>query len=232
MLPGYLQQVRTILFGVEPDGLFANYRVRQLLSVLESTDLRGFLFFFDNRITYELNRDTVPGSVFTPSIAGDTYAFNLLGTPAAPDTLGISHYRFDAKVAGSNLLLERQGKYPASFTEQLAITDGSSQGVLLEPTGYSLVYVVPGPAQPPQPSPEVTVDIYLRPRKSVEQLTQELRQLPADVFPKLFGSATYEPYVTFKNCWYNSPELHYQLAGLLLAYVHRVTELQLNAAAN
>lgn len=226
ILSRYMRQLRTVLFGVEADGLFTNYRVRQLLSILESTDLRDFLKYYDSRITYQLNKDTVPTTFFTPSVTGDTYAYNLLGEPAAPDVLGISHYRFTAEIANNDIIVSREGRYPTSTTQELVITAGSSQVIPADPTGYGINYVVPGPAQTQTQSPRIVVDIYLEPQKSLAELVNDLRQLPADVFPQLFGLTNAEPYATFRNCWYDSPELAYQLSGVVLAYVGRVTELQ------
>lgn len=225
-LPLYLKQLRTVLFGVEADGLFTNYRVRQLLTILEATDLRFFLKYYDPRITYELNKDTVPVSFFTPILAGDTYAFNLLGSPAAPDLLGISHYRFTTEISSNDITVSRDGRYPISDTQELVITAGSSQVIQAEPTGYGINHIVPGPSQPQKKKLTFTADIYLKPQKSLAELVRDLRQLPADVFPQLFGLADVEPYRTFRNCWYDSPELAYQLSGIILAYVGRVTELQ------
>jgi hypothetical protein len=224
-LPSYLRRMRTLLFGVDPDGLFANYRIRQLLATIEATDLRDFLKYYDSRITYDLQRDTLPVTLFSPGLRGDTYAFNLLGEAASPDLLGISHYRFSVESTAITMGVTRLGKYPNSFKQTLTITDGSSQLVPLSPTGHSLVYVVPGVAHIPKAQPEVSVDIYLKPTKSIADLVRDSESLPADAFPQLFGLSPEEPYRTFRNCWTNSQEVGYRLAGLVLAYVGRVTEL-------
>lgn len=54
-LTSTLQRLRMGLFGSRPDRLMLNYRGRQLMSLLHSTELVEFVLNLDPRITYDLN---------------------------------------------------------------------------------------------------------------------------------------------------------------------------------
>lgn len=53
---GSLGAVYRILFGSNPDSVFLNYRARQLMNLIHSTDLVDYVLALDSRITY----DTTP----------------------------------------------------------------------------------------------------------------------------------------------------------------------------
>src|SRR5690606_37703460 len=46
-LPTYLAAVRRTLFGVDPDRLMLNYRLKQLLEVIHATELAEYVTFLD-----------------------------------------------------------------------------------------------------------------------------------------------------------------------------------------
>lgn len=57
-LPSYLTSVRRLLFGAAPDRVYLNYRVRQCLSLMHSSELAEFVTHLDSRITYDVADDT------------------------------------------------------------------------------------------------------------------------------------------------------------------------------
>ena len=51
-LPSYLQTARRIIFGAQPERVFLNYRVRELLHTIHETELAEYLYALDPRVTY------------------------------------------------------------------------------------------------------------------------------------------------------------------------------------
>jgi hypothetical protein len=52
-LPSYLMTSRKILFGTDPDKVFLNFRLHELMNLIHQTELGEFVFALDNRITYD-----------------------------------------------------------------------------------------------------------------------------------------------------------------------------------
>ena len=62
--------------------------------------------------------------------------------------------------------------------------------------------------------------------KSAVLLLPELTKLGESPLVQLFGAEPVEPYVTFKNLWYYHPVATYKLAGLTLAIIYRLGDIQ------
>lgn len=85
VLTGALEAVRNVLFGLNPDRLMLNYRVQQLLAVIESTELRSFVTKLDSRLTYDpLRSDSLYRHSFqlqADQISGDQVTMYFGGEP-------------------------------------------------------------------------------------------------------------------------------------------------------
>lgn len=81
-LPAWLQRVRQIVFGPNPDKLMLNFRTRQLLQLLHSTELSRYLTDFDSRITYKFENDVydLGVGITVDQLAGDDIEFRVLGS--------------------------------------------------------------------------------------------------------------------------------------------------------
>lgn len=220
--PG-LQQIRDLLFGISPDRLFLNFRVQQIMGLLESTDLRDYVKYHDRRITYRANDTSFFDKLtFQPRVTGGTVvnAVHLSGTPNSPDTLGISNHRFSLSVIGNSLTVSVSGRFISETAYTLSYTDGFSQAIPLPGTGLGFRLeqskVVNGGA---------TIVVWLRPTLNLADLEPKFKRLPAETYTYLFGQTAVEPYLTFKNCWESHPQLPYRMAGILLAYAFRLSEL-------
>ena len=64
------------------------------------------------------------------------------------------------------------------------------------------------------------------PKPAITTLLPILEILGEPLFLELFGVASVEPYVTFKNLWSDHPLAAYRLAGLVLAFIYRAEELR------
>jgi hypothetical protein len=66
------------------------------------------------------------------------------------------------------------------------------------------------------------IDIAVNPAPAITTILPTLELLGEPVFLELFGVAPEEPYMTFKNLWFDHPLPAYRLAGFVLAYIYRV----------
>jgi hypothetical protein len=219
-----LRQLRDRLFGVSPDRLFTNFRVRQILSLIDATDLRDYVKYHDSRVTYDLrDQQFIDRFPSQPIITGNslTDSFQVQGEPASPDRLGISNHSFLFSASGNTLRVTRTGRFLSEDDVVLQFDGGLSQSISLGSTGYNLRIneskYVDGSA---------AIRVWLRPTLDMSDIAKSLTSLPADTYLYLFGTGDHQPYTTFRNCWETHPQLPYRVAGLLLAYVFRLSELR------
>lgn len=107
-LPGYLVGLRSILFGTAPDRMFINYRVRQLMTMLHTTELAEFVTDLDNRVTYwpSTKRDFFDETVFVPRLTVvNVHAPSrvyIRGVPTADEALGRLNELWAITLIGGN----------------------------------------------------------------------------------------------------------------------------------
>ena len=71
------------------------------------------------------------------------------------------------------------------------------------------------------------INIQANPPAAITTIMPTLELLGEPVFLDLFGVSTIEPYLTFKNLWFDHPLPNYRLAGLVLAFIYRAEEQRL-----
>lgn len=89
--PVALQLFRNTLFGTRPDRLFINFRMRQIMQLLHSTELAADITKDDSRLTYLPFRDDMFADVFAVTIdqpTGQEAKLTLLGQPVADEYNG------------------------------------------------------------------------------------------------------------------------------------------------
>jgi len=101
-LPGYVDQIRKYLFGPSPDRMLLNYRTRQYMSLLHSTELLEFLTDLDPRITYRVNQqdlfaDQLYAPVYLPINCGNQQLF-FVGEVGPPDVFGKMYHQWRVRV--------------------------------------------------------------------------------------------------------------------------------------
>lgn len=224
VLPAYLQRIRQVLFGSDPDRYMLNYRSRQLLQLLHSSELAEYVLALDPRITYtprSTGWDWDP-AVFTPvvtTVTGGPLTIPLT-QPAAPDQSGRLYYEFTVtNVSDDHLVVTQRTPPPQQRSTTLEFTNGSSQLVPLAATGYSCRVDSGNPGS-------WRVNLYLRPQFDLGQLAADLHSVGDPALTALFGTAKYQPYYTFHNCWRDNAELPYRLGGLVLALIYRTEEFR------
>jgi hypothetical protein len=225
ILPSYLKNVRSILFGAKPDRAMLNYRAAQLLGMISTTELQQYIESLDSRITYSSYQlQLAEPSTFEPVVTqygeiDPSKILTVIGTPNVPDDSGVSGYDYRITVDGVNILIEKLFSPTSSTQEVLSFTSGLSDPYPLPGTGYSVrvnTSTLDG---------GWTVRGFLRPTRTLSTLAQDLSSLGEPDFLQLFGVTDVEPYLTFKNCWNNHPDFAYKLGGLVLATIYRTQEL-------
>lgn len=228
-LTSSLNSVRRVLFGAQPDRAILNYRIYQLLSLIEKTDLQSFVTDLDPRITYKLGAENslAVHETWEPVISqyGGTLSdqISLVGSPARPDFTGKSFYSFDVSVESSSTVRVNRQTPPIDNTLfSFALTSGLSEPIELKYTGYSFRLNTTSSLS------AWTVSGYLRPQLNIASFVSTFESLGDDNFAGLFGVSDDEPWNTFRNLWYNSDDAVYRLAAIVLALVYRTEHLRVN----
>ena len=223
VLPSYVQSVRRGLFGADPDRAMLNYRIRQLLTLIAQTELQQYITDLDNRITYKLGVDnafsideTWEPKVNRYSGTADDVATIVAGSAERPDYTGKMFYQFNVDILSSSVVqVDRQSPPVKSQNLNFSLTNGLSGPLDLFYTGleFYLNTTNAGAAW--------TISGFLRPQLNLADIASTLRSAGDDVLTELFGTKRIEPWNTFRNLWYDHPELPYSLGGLILALIYR-----------
>ena len=228
-LPSFVENVRRPIFGAAPDRAMLNYRIRQLLTLIANTDLQQYITDLDNRITYTLGEDTTFATheTWDPKISrygGTEYDIaTVSGRPERPDFTGKMFYQFDVSILSSVLIqIRRQTPPVKSQNLDLSLTGNLSEAFDLFYTGHTL-YV-----NTTNTNAAWSISGYLQPQRSLADISTQLESVGDDVLTELFGTKRVEPWNTFRNLWYDHPELPYKLGGLILALIYRTNEVRVN----
>lgn len=230
-----LMSVRRTIFGSDPDQLFLNYRVRQCLVLLHSTELNDYIRELDNRITYDtaFGLDLFQSTVFRTSIRrvrGARFKSHVSGELSANEARGRCIHRWRIRVIDADTVnVARRGHETGDDEVSVTANNGLSSPIGL--TGSSLIARLAVPA--PDDSLAAIIDnVYVvdgvaRPASTLVDVATQLRSSISDAVSRaLFGVRPAEPFKTFRNLWYDHPALPYSLGGLLMALIYRTHEYQ------
>jgi hypothetical protein len=225
-LPTYIDRLRLLLFGVDPDRSMLNYRIKQYMSLIHSTELEQYVYDLDPRVTYNTSVDLslLDENTFTPvvsQLSGDAATLSILGSASSPDIDGRAKYEFDVDILTSATVKVNR-KTPKADIEILdyALSGGLTNIMDLHGSGYQF--------RMNTDSTDVSwrVSGHLRPQKDMGRIAEDLTRLGEPNFLQLFGLKDVEPYNTFKALWNDHPELPYKLGALLLAIAYRTDEVR------
>lgn len=225
-----LLAARRILFGANPDRLYLNYRLREYMTLLHSTELEEFVTELDSRITYWplTGNPFLPGDFLTQieqieGLAGPT--LSIQGTPVPNLRLGRLFEQFRIEVSDVSQVRVTKLTIPrGEDLVEVTITNGlssltplpqTSMGLYISTTnlGSLLNYVW-------------MIETRARPTEGIDAIFAKLRTSFGEPnLIELFGVAPQEPYRTFRNLWLDHDQLAYQLGGFLLAVIYRTNEI-------
>lgn len=225
-LPRSVQAVRRVLFGVDPDREYMNYRLRELMTLLHSTELEEFVLALDPRVTYWPIEDAelfVDGFGVTTTRLHGTEADRIYvtGQPAADDQNGRMVMQWRLEVMPDEQVNVRRTTRPSDAdTTAYEVQAGLSTPTPLSGSGLTVRFAaVSGAAW--------MIRSQARPATELGQLTEHLRSVVDELLAiDLFGAAPRgEPQQTFWNLWTRHPHMPYQLGGLLLGTIYRINEM-------
>lgn len=223
-----LAAARRILFGTTPDRLCLNYRLREYMTVLHSTELEEYVLALDPRITY----DRQPTELLLPS------PLNLVTRVSGP--AGSRLY-----VAGDDVADIHAGRCRQEWRLEVLASDQLQIERLTKPltkttaemvTESGLTAAVPLPGSPlnvrlTEPTDQIgaiwTVETQVRPASGMDDVITRLRTgLGEPTTLALFGLGPAEPFATFRNLWRDHEQSAYKLGGLLLALIYRTDAIR------
>jgi len=219
-----LDVFRSRIFGASPDRAMLNYRVNQLLQIIEATKLQDYVLQLDPRITYNSYRDKlVRPDTFQPKVsryAGPSSAvLSLTGNPARPDITGRCEYNYQVTISSGSVRVARLS-LPNSVTESpITLTSGLSDLFQLPGSGYQFRI------NTTDPTSAWKVHGFLRPQMALSEIENSFYNVGESYLIGLFGAAKVEPYLTFWNCT-KHPEFAYRLGGFILALIYRTEEIR------
>ena len=225
--PAGVAVLRGILFGHNPDRHMLNYRLAQFMPLLHTTELEEFVLDKDPRITYWPSSTAATGPSFYDETFGTTITSTVSTgailstvTEPVPSRDGQLFDSYAVEVAsGTTLSVTRKTKPFDSTTVSFAVTDGLSDHIALP--GTQVLFTVSNP----QVGDSWDVEILRRPDIDLGVLPERIsRSAGVSALTDIFGTASAEPYKTFKNLWEQSDVLSYKLGGLLLALAYRMDE--------
>lgn len=230
-----LASVRRTIFGSDPDQVFMNYRVRQCLVMLHSTELDEYVRQLDNRITYDttFKHDMVTTTAFRRSIRrvrGAKFKSHLAGDLEANEAKGRCVYRWRIRVVDADTVNVARRAHEVG-DEELAVTVSGGLSSPIPLHGSSLTARLSVPAADDSLAAIIdnvyAVEGTVRPTSTLVDVAAQLRtSLSEPVSRALFGVKPAEPFKTFRNLWYDNPALPYSLGGLLMALIYRTHEYQ------
>jgi hypothetical protein len=221
-LPTYLSSIRMRMFGADPDRVMLNYRVAQLLTLIESTELQQYVVALDPRLTYTGTANRLASkSLFVPSISqqNGSAQLTLIGEPLSPDASGHSAYSYRVELSGGNAIVTRNTFPSVEEVTPVVLTSGLSQEISLPLSGYRFRVNASSNAA-------WNINGFFRPTLDLTAVARGFQSLGEPYLLQLFGSASVEPYTTFQNCWKTHPDFAYRLSGFVLALIYRTEELR------
>ena len=290
-----LALVRQLLFGATPDNYFLNYRCRELLSYIHTTDLAEYVYQFDPRVTYwpETGKPFFAPTSKRVAIT-QTYGlpqhFTITGNLRSINSLGRAHQQYTIdlyKTLGTNddvilqLKLQQIGGKSGAIVETVRSLDTPPiltlpqtevrlrPNLRIPPIGDTIILdernndldietYTPNTdtnvAAEPSVSRQITtdgdaitfIDVYapglenqttglvarwfvetkVTPEPILQTAISALEMIGEPASIELFGFKNEEPYLTFKNLWFDHPLPIYRLSGIVLALIYRTEELR------
>lgn len=144
-LSGPLQRAWHFLFGTNPDRLFLNYRLRQLMTLLHTSELGSLVPVPDSRITYwpfDASLFAAPASVTITRENGSTADPHVNGTQLCDEGAGQAQRLWRITALGTEQVQIRDLRSRDVSTAAFAYTNGLSDAVPIPKSALSLRFRV------------------------------------------------------------------------------------------
>ena len=220
-VPTFLNGALRMLFGSNPDRLFLNYRMRQIMSLLHSTELEEFVLRLDSRVTYWPMVDDGFTDVFintTEQYLGPYARIFVIGAAAADDGAGKSELQWKLRYySNGQHYIEITRQIPVGTTEvtELTFTDSLSEEVPLP--GSTIRFRIEQPI-----ASDVEWIITTRSKPAIDfgvALQGAIQLIGQSGIDNLFLSSV-EPIPTLKAVWEDHLLFAYKYSAMLLAIAY------------
>ncbi len=219
-VPTFVDEVRSRLFGSDPDRAMLNYRLAQYMPMLHATELVSYVTRMDRRITYvnTVRTDLTASDFFTPvvePIVVGTTQITVIGQPPVPDITGKMRHEYVVELldASTANVVERAPHYNVT---QFTLTGESL------PLGKSGYFVTLAGTHTPGTSYRVSFNA--RPTWELGDIVETFNEIGEPTLLGLFGLGRVAPYETYRNLFYTRRELPYRLGAVLMAVAQRTDE--------
>lgn len=214
VLSAGLNSIRRVLFGTNPDFEFLNYRTKQLVTCIIRSALESYAYTFDKRHTYdEAVLDFLPQQNYTPTanlITGSSLNLNTHGQPISPDLNGIMRHSYTLSSDGVNLYLTGLNGFSELITGLVA-NEQKPLGI----SGYLFSLSNPNAVQ------TWIIEFMNKPTASLGTLIANMERVGEPALLELFNPTNEQPYLTFKNIFFNSSDLPLRCAAVALALAYQ-----------
>lgn len=221
-----------VLFGTKPDMYFLNLRARELLTYIHQTELAEYVYMLDPRVTYETTThapffENAKPRITIVQTAGLPLPLSWGGTFSASDATGITTKKFEivAQEVNSAYSVSLRTVNSTASPEVITLLDPAQTPTIKLPE-TNLQFSVNLQGLQVSGLARWILTARANPNPAITTLLPILEILGEPLFLELFGVASVEPYVTFKNLWSDHPLSAYRLAGLVLAFIYRAEELR------
>ena len=222
-IPRRLNRVRDILFGNNADRVMKNYRLREVMALIHSTELDQHVRDLDPRITYLPTRNDVFEAAFGTTITSnhsvsDSYLIIENEESAASSGYLSEHWTVTVDSPATSATIRRHTPLASSYTTSIS----SPQTDSITLPGSDLTAQITNPVA----GHSYDIKSLKRPARNLAYIVGQLQTgMGAAAEAELFHK-TEEPYSTFENLWRKNPHLPYKLGGLLLALIYRLEDFR------
>lgn len=219
-----LKTVHQLLFGIVPDRTLLNFRLRELLGLLHTSELAEFVYALDPRVTYwpPLNNslfDLLDGPPVVVNVSGTKTLYVMGDPPPLVDSEKL-YYSYLIEVIDATHVSVQPLTYAALPTVYVySVSSGLSS--LVPFPGSELEFRFESGLGSKWTATWVTY-----PNRTLTDVYHDLiSNLTTDLVDDLFGVQPDEPLRTFKNLWLSSHYPPYRLGAVTLALGYQINNL-------
>jgi len=233
-----LTELRNALVGRSPDDGYLNFRLRQYMTLLDSTEFRSYVTALDPRITYtgqapDVQR-TYNKAVAIPIAGSSSSSSNSSSSSASPGINGndilfvgdivpipsVVYYKWRVEVITPFVVRTTFNLTGQVADTTVSISDGITSPIAM--AGQLAFNIRIRESVSLRPGDVWNIESFVAPTDDVADVVTRINEANPQSLSYIFPAT--EPYKTFKELWKKQAILEYQLSGLLLAWVYRAEE--------
>lgn len=214
-LPDGLKRFQQIVFGSQPDRVYMNYRMHQIMTLLHASRFQGDITQVDSRLTYLAFHSDWFAELFRVRtlISNPAVTVYLLGDHVADETLGQCRQQWRIDSVSNVVTVTKQTPPLATTTATAVYVSGLSNPIGLPGSATTLRIQQRTPTDF-----QLQLELIGRPTSDIVPLLQRAadslsEQGLADIFPPRAP----EPFATWYRAWSELTDTPDRLAALLLA---------------